>query len=232
MSRAIAIVEDDEVLRRNYTEALTRDGYVVQSYTGRIEAEKGFAAGLPDMAILDIMLGDEREGGFELCRFLRARSEVLPIIFLTALNSDVDRVSGLRLGATDYLFKDTTTLEFLPVRVHSLFKMIDALQKPAMPEKSIKRGRLTLDMDRMEVTWAGRRVCLTLTEYWILLELVKRPGNLKQHSSLMSAARTVVTENAIAAYIRRIRDKFKEIDRGFACIRTEYGMGYRWVDQE
>ena len=165
-----------------------------------------------------------------MCRFLRARSEVLPIIFLTARNSDVDRVSGLRLGATDYLFKDTTTLEFLPVRVSSLFKLIAALKKPAALEKSIKRGPLAVDLDRMEVAWQGRQLCLTLTEYWILLELVKRPGNLKQHGDLMAAARTVVTENAIAAYIRRIRDKFKEIDQAFSCIRTEYGMGYRWVD--
>lgn len=230
MTHHIAIVEDDEELRRNYAEALQRDGYKVNTYANRPEAEKSFAAELPDMAILDIMLGDEREGGFELCRFLRARSEVLPIIFLTALNSDVDRVSGLRLGATDYLFKDTTTLEFLPVRVSSLFKMIEALKKPAPQGKIIKREHLTIDPDRMEVTWQGRELCLTLTEYWILLELVKRPGNLKQHGDLMAAARTVVTENAIAAYIRRIRDKFKEFDRDFSCIRTEYGMGYRWVD--
>ena len=230
MSRCIAIVEDDAELRRNYAEALRRDGYDVSTYANRPEAEKAFAARLPDMAILDIMLGDDREGGFELCSFLRTRSEVLPIIFLTALNSDVDRVSGLRLGATDYLFKDTTTLEFLPVRVGSLFKLIAALKKPAAPEKIIKRGLLAVNLDRMEVTWEGRRVCLTLTEYWILLELAKRPGSLKQHSDLMAAARTVVTENAIAAYIRRIRDKFKEVDRGFSHIRTEYGMGYRWMD--
>jgi two-component system OmpR family response regulator len=230
MSRHIAIVEDDEELRRNYAEALRREGYEVRSYGTKAEAEKGFAAELPDMAILDIMLEDEREGGFELCRFLRAKSEVLPIIFLTALNSDVDRVSGLRLGATDYLFKNMTTLEFLPVRVSSLFRVIDALKKPVDREKSLKVGRLTVDEDRMEVTWASRLVSLTLTEYWILHELVKSPGNLKTHGQLMDAAQTVVTDNAIAAYVRRIRDKLREIDPGFSCIKTEYGMGYRWVD--
>ena len=230
MSRRIAIVEDDEELRRNYTEALSRDGYEVRSYGSRPEAEKAFATELPDMAILDIMLEDEREGGFELCRFLRAKSEVLPIIFLTALNSDVDRVSGLRLGATDYLFKNMTTLEFLPVRVSSLFRVIDAWKKPVDTKKRLEVGRLTIDEDRMEATWAGRPVSLTLTEYWILHELVKHPGSLKTHGQLMDAARTVVTDNAIAAYIRRIRDKLREIDPGFSCIKTEYGMGYRWVD--
>jgi len=230
MSRHIAIVEDYEELRRNYAEALSRDGYEVRSYGSRAEAEKAFAAELPDMAILDIMLEDEREGGFELCRFLRAKSAVLPIIFLTALTSDVDRVSGLRLGATDYLFKNMTTLEFLSVRVRSFFNMIDAWKKPVDTEKRLKVGRLTVDEDRMEVTWAGRSVSLTLTEYWILHELVKRPGNPKNHSQLMVAAQTVVTDNAIAAYIRRIRDKFREIDPEFSYIKTAYGMGYRWVD--
>jgi two-component system OmpR family response regulator len=230
MSRHIAIVEDDEELRRNYAEALSRDGYEVRSYGSRAEAEKAFAAELPDMAILDIMLEDEREGGFELCRFLRAKSAVLPIIFLTALTSDVDRVSGLRLGATDYLFKNMTTLEFLSVRVRSFFNMIDAWKKPVDTEKRLKVGRLTVDEDRMEVTWAGRSVSLTLTEYRILHELVKRPGTPKNHSQLMVAAQTVVTDNAIAAYIRRIRDKFREIDPEFSYIKTAYGMGYRWVD--
>ena len=230
MSRRIAIVEDDEELRRNYAEALSRDGYEVRSYGSRAEAEKAFATELPDMAILDIMLEDESEGGFELCKILRAKSEVLPIIFLTALNSDVDRVSGLRLGATDYLFKNMTTLEFLPVRVSSLFRVIDAWKKPVDTKKSLKVGRLSVDEDRMEATWAGRPVSLTLTEYWILHELVKHPGSLKTHGQLMDAAQTVVTDNAIAAYIRRIRDKLREIDPGFSCIKTEYGMGYRWVD--
>ena len=232
MPRRIAIVEDDEELRRNYAEALSREGYEVRSYITKAEAEKAFTAELPDMAILDIKLENELEGGFELCRFLRAKSEVLPIIFLTALTSDVDRVSGLRLGATDYLFKNMTTLEFLPVRVSSLFRVIDAWKKPVDREKSLKVGRLVVDEERMEVTWAGRSISLTLTEYWILHELVKSPGNPKTHGKLMATARTVVTDNAIAAYIRRIRDKFKEIDPGFSCIKTEYGMGYRWVDKE
>lgn len=231
MSHHIAIVEDDEELRRNYAEALSREGYTVNAYSNRPEAEKAFGEKLPDMAILDIMLEDERDGGFELCRFLRARSEVLPIIFLTALNSDLDRVSGLRLGATDYLFKNMTTLDFLPVRVSSLFRMIEALCKPADTEKRIKLGRLTVDEDRMEATWSGRQVSLTLTEYWILHELVQKPGSKKSHAQLMDAARTVVTDNAIAAIISRIRNKFKGVDPGFACIETVYGMGYRWVDK-
>jgi len=229
MARHIAIVEDDTELRKNYSEALQREGYTVSAYKNRREAQQAFAEKLPDMAILDIMLEDERDGGFALCRYLRAKSDILPIIFLTALNSDIDRVSGLRLGATDYLFKDTTTLEFLPVRVSSLFRFLDAFSKPEANEGRLICGPLTLNEDRMEVAWHDKPVRLTMTEFWILQTLVARPGNLKSHEQLKQAARTYVTDNAIAAYIRRIREKFKEIDPDFKCIQAEYGMGYRWV---
>ena len=229
MAQHIAIVEDDTELRKNYTEALYREGYTVNDYKNRPEAEEAFAEKLPDMAIIDIMLEDERDGGFTLCRFLRARSDILPIIFLTALNSDIDRVSAMRLGATDYLFKDTTTLEFLPVRVSSLFRYLNAFSKPVENENNLVRGPLTLIEDRMEITWDNKPIRLTLTEFWILRALVIRPGNLKSHEQLMRAANTHVTDNAIAANVRRIREKFKEIDPGFTSIKAEYGMGYRWV---
>jgi two-component system OmpR family response regulator len=230
MARHIAIVEDDTELRKNYTEALQLEGYMVSAYKNRPEAQEGFAEKLPDMAILDIMLEDERDGGFTLCSFLRTKSDIIPIIFLTALNSDMDRVSAMRLGATDYLFKDTTTLDFLPVRVSSLFRYLDAFSKPIEQESNLVRGPLVLNEDRMEVTWENKPIRFTLTEFWILYALIIRPGNLKSHSQLMEAANTHVTENAIAANVRRIRDKFKEIDSGFDCIQTEYGMGYRWME--
>jgi len=230
MARHIAIVEDDTELRNNYSEALQRERYVVNAYKNRTEAQEAFAEKLPDMAILDIMIEDERDGGFSLCSFLRAKSDLLPIIFLTALNSDMDRVSAMRLGATDYLFKDTTTLDFLPVRVSSLFRYLDAFSKPVQNQSNLVRGPLTLNEDRMEVTWENKPIRFTLTEFWILSALIIRPGNLKSHTQLMQAANTNVTDNAIAAKIRRIREKFKEIDPDFDCIKTEYGMGYRWVE--
>ena len=188
MAQNIAIVEDDNELRKNYAEALQREGYTVSAYKNRSEAEQAFAEKLPDMAILDIMLEDERDGGFTLCKYLRAKSDILPIIFLTALNSDIDRVSGMRLGATDYLFKDTTTLDFLPVRVSSLFRYLKAFSKPDAHEGRRICGPLTLNEARMEVTWNDKPVRFTMTEFWILQALVARPGNLKSHEQLKQAA--------------------------------------------
>lgn len=229
MAYTIALVEDDDMLRANYTQALEREGYLVVSYASRPEAELAFAKKLPDMALLDVMLHDEKEGGFELCRQLRQLSPTIPIIFLTARDSDLDRVSGLRLGAWDYLTKNTTTLDFLPVRISSLFKMVESLQgTPDVKESVVEAGKLRIIDERKQVFWGDIQLNLTLTEYWLLLSLARRPGHVKSHDQLMEAANVVVTNNAITAHIRRIRDKFQDIDPEFDAIKTEYGMGYRW----
>ena len=232
MTYTIALVEDDELLRENYSQALKREGYIVKSYSSRPEARSAFHKELPDLAILDVMLQDEMEGGFELCRDLRQMSPTIPIIFLTARDSDLDKVSGLRLGAWDYLTKNTTTLDFLPVRISALFKMMEALKGSASTsEKTLRSGDLKINEDRKQVQWKETISNLTLTEFWLLTSLVKNPGHVKSHSQLMDAANVVVTNNAIAAHIRRIREKFREVDPDFDAVRAEYGMGYRWLEE-
>jgi len=231
MPRHIAIVEDDDELRENYKQALEREGYTINTYKNRTEAEEAFNNQLPDLAILDIMLGDDdKDGGFTLCRFLRTKSDRLPIIFLTALKNDIDRVSGMRLGAIDYMLKGTTTLNFLPARVSALLHYLDAFSKPNNNDRSVIRGPLTLNLDCMEITWDNTPIYFTLTEFSMVRALVERPGNLKSNDQLMQAANTIVSGNTVAAYIGRIRGKFKEVDPMFDRIKNEYGMGYRWVE--
>ena len=230
MVYTIALVEDDDLLRANYTKALERDGYLVNSYASRPEALSAFENRLPDLAILDVMLQDEMEGGFDLCRELRQKSPTIPIIFLTARDSDLDKVSGLRLGGWDYLTKNTTTLDFLPVRISALFKIVESLSKNEQDHEFITTvGELKIHPDRKQVFWKNQLIDLTLTEFWLLHSLTQHPGHVKSHDQLMEAANVVVTSNAITAHIRRIRDKFREIDPSFDAIRTEYGMGYRWL---
>src|SRR5256712_395676 len=101
MSRRIAIVEDDPAIRANYAEALRKHGFEVAAYAARAEALAAMSARLPDLALIDIGLGADIDGGFTLCRELRARSAALPIIFLTARDSDFDIVAGLRLVADE-----------------------------------------------------------------------------------------------------------------------------------
>jgi two-component system OmpR family response regulator len=121
MKKLIAIVEDEPAIRDNYAAAFTREGYSVRTYADRASAMTAFVARLPDLAIIDISLAEEPEGGFELCRQLRALSAELPIIFLTARDSELDAVSGLRLGADDFLTKDLS-LPHLSARVNALFR--------------------------------------------------------------------------------------------------------------
>src|SRR5207253_9551717 len=119
MKRLIAIVEDEPAIRDNYAAAFTREGCAVRTYSTRAQAISAFAARLPDLAIIDISLEEEPEGGFELCRRLRALSAELPIIFLTARDSELDAVSGLRLGADDFLTKDLSKIDRKSTRLNS-----------------------------------------------------------------------------------------------------------------
>ena len=104
--KQIVIVEDEPSILANYQAALQRQGYSTKGYEDLFQAKKALSQSLPDLVIIDVGLGDEPDGGFELCRFLRSESETLPILFLTARDNEFDMVAGLRLGADDYLSKD------------------------------------------------------------------------------------------------------------------------------
>jgi two-component system OmpR family response regulator len=227
MARRIALVEDDPAIRDNYAAALARQGYEVATYGARGEALAAFAARLPDLAILDIGLGAEVDGGFTLCRELRALSDTLPILFLTARDSDFDSVAGLRLGADDYLSKDVS-LPHLLARIAALFRRVDALTSPANREETLDRGPLRLDAKRLVAEWRDARVELTVTEFWMVHALARHPGHVKTRDQLMSDARLTVDDATITSHVKRIRRKFAAVDPGFDAIEAVYGAGYRW----
>lgn len=229
MKKLIAIVEDEPAIRENYADLLRRHGYEVKGYASRREADNAFRERLPDLAILDIGLNDEMEGGFTLCRELRARSTTLPIIFLTARDSELDTVSGLRLGADDYLTKDIS-LTHLAARIAALFRRMEAMQQPIQEEKVVVRGDLRLDRDRLQVCWRNSPIDLTLTEFWFVHALCQHPGHVRSRDQLMDAANILVDATSISTHIKRIRRKFEVSDPRFAAIETVYGIGYRWND--
>ncbi len=228
MRRHIAIVEDEPALQANYQDALERYGYQVSVYSDRPQAMVAFSEKLPDLAIIDVGLGDEIEGGFELCRHLRSQAPLLPIVFLTARDSELDTISGLRLGADDYLTKDIS-LAHLAARVVALFRRLDAFSQPDMPEDLVTVGELQLDMKRMTVLWRGEPLALTVTELWMVHALARHPGHVKSRQQLMEAANVVLDDATITSHIKRIRKKFIASDAGFDHIETAYGMGYRWL---
>ena len=228
MGRHIAIVEDEPLIRANYVEALNRFGYEARGHGSRQEASNAFAIRLPELVIIDIGLGDEPEGGFDLCRELRAKSATLPIIFLTARDSDFDVISGLRLGADDYLSKDTS-LHQLAARIAALFRRIESLKVPAASETVIEHGPLKLESERMRVSWDGQEIPLTVTEFWMVHTLVRFPGHVKNRDQLMREAELVVDDATITSHIKRIRKKFVAVAPAFDAIETVHGVGYRWT---
>jgi len=229
MARRIAIVEDEPAIRENYADILRKQGYQVHTYANRPQAMQAFRSRIPDLAIIDIGLEEEVDGGFTLCRELRSLSATLPIIFLTARDSDFDSVSGLRMGADDYLTKDIS-LPHLLARIAALFRRADAIGAVHVEEDVLERGKLTLDLNRMAARWLDQALDLTLTEFWIVHALAKFPGHVKGRDRLMQEANLVVDDSTITSHIKRIRKKFSALDAEFDCIETVYGMGYRWND--
>ncbi len=226
-SKLVAVVEDDVAIRDNYLAGLRRQGYRVVGYGSRKEALTGFASRPADLVIIDVNLGAEVEGGFDLCRELRARSAQLPIIFLTARESELDAVSGLRLGADDYLTK-RTSLEHLLARVAALFRRVEALRSTDAASERLEQGSLVLDRDRMSAAWKSQAVPLTLTEFWVVHALAQHPGHVRNREQLMAAANVVLDDGTVTSQIKRIRAKFAAVDPTFDAIQTVYGMGYRW----
>ena len=227
MSRTIAIVEDEPLIRENYADVLRRQGYDVNTYPARKPAMDAFKQRLPNLALIDIGLGDEVDGGFTLCRDLRALSPTLPIIFLTARESDFDTVAGLRMGADDYLTKDVS-LHHLLARISALFRRSDLLDSPPSSDDIIERDQLRIDMKRFTVSWLGKPVDLTLTEFWMVHALAKFPGHVKDRDQLMRDAELTVDDSTITSHVKRIRRKFAALDATFDSIQSVYGMGYRW----
>jgi len=210
--RRIVLVEDECALLDNYRLALQKAGFVVDAFETASRALNSASENLPDLAIIDIGLGSDSEAGFALCQSLRMLSSRLPIIFLTARDSELDMISGLRLGADDYLSKEISLAQ-LVTRVNALFRRVDALSKPVTDASVRSLGLLEIDTDRLAASWDGRSMDLTVTEFALVSSLVRYPGQVRSRSQLMEAASVVLDEQTI-----------------FDCIQSVYGLGYRWVD--
>lgn len=227
--RRVVLVEDEQALRDNYTLALSKAGFDVAGFSNAQAALSSVRQRLPDVAIIDIGLGSNSEAGFELCRALREISARLPIIFLSARDSELDVISGLRLGADDYLTKDISLAQLI-VRVNTLLRRVDALSVPedSVMVKSV--GHLELHQERLAARWREQSVELTVTEYWLVDCLARHPGQVRSRQELMDAGNLVLDDQTITAHIKRIRAKFIAIDSSFTSIQTVYALGYRWMD--
>ncbi len=228
MSYNIAIVEDDPQQRVHYADALRSNGYRVSEYSNRKQAIHGFSQQLPDLAILDIILGSEVGGGFEVCRDLKQRSPQIPVIFLTTRGDELDKIYGLQLGAWDYQTKPVS-LEFLITRVDSLFKIKEGKTNQSAEIRVL--GDIEINPVTMRATWKNTPVELTPTEFDILSALLANPEGASIEDLVRATRQGLVEDNTINTHILHIRKKLKKIDPGFDCIKTRYGFGYCWICQ-
>lgn len=233
----IALVDDDRNILATVSIALQAEGFATRLYSDGEAALAALLDNPPDMAVFDIKM--PHMDGMELLRKLREHS-ALPVIFLTSKDDEADEEAGLELGADDYIAKPFS-LRLLIARIRAILRRGDT-QLPAgtggedaetRPAEAFSRGRLTMDPARHHVIWDGKPVSLTVTEFLLLEALAARPGVIKSRNQLMDAAYTddvFVDDRTVDSHIKRMRRKFRVVDREFSAISTLYGAGYSFTD--
>jgi len=221
----LLLVEDDEPLALGIEFTLKDEGYEVFRTSTVNETKDIFQKERFDLVILDISLPDGN--GYELCKYIRAQSDV-PIIFLTALDEEVNVVLGLDIGGDDYITK--------PFRVKELLSRIKALLRRNARNMSVSNklvsGGISLDTSTAIVKKNGRDIALTAQEYKLLLIFMSKPHVTMKRDEILSelfeGAEAFFDENTLSVYIKRIREKIEDNPREPEYIITQRGLGYKW----
>ena len=235
MPVTIALVDDDRNILTSVSIALQAEGFATRVYSDGEAALKALVDNPPDLAVLDVKM--PKMDGMELLRRLREKSE-LPVIFLTSKDEELDEALGLAMGADDYIAKPFSQ-RLLLARIRAVLRRTEMRARPsAAPGEEepdeIVRGRLVMDPARHRVSWDGKDVTLTVTEFLILEALAQRPGVVKSRNQLMDVAYQddiYVDDRTIDSHIKRMRRKFRAVDSEFDAIETLYGVGYRFGEE-
>ena len=231
----IALVDDDRNILTSVSMALEAEGFSVKTYNDGEEGLKGISATPPDLVVLDIKM--PRMDGMEVLSKLREKS-MMPVIFLTSKDDEIDEVLGLRMGADDYITKPFSQ-RLLIERIRSILRR-NAVRNGEIQESEddvknrLERGNMILDDSRHLCTWKGLPVDLTVTEYMLVKALAQRPGHVKNRDQLIDMAygeNIYVDDRTIDSHIKRIRKKFRVVDKEFSQIETLYGVGYRYKEE-
>jgi len=230
----IALVDDDRNILTSVSMTLEAEGFEVETYNDGQSALDAFNRKLPDMAVLDIKM--PRMDGMELLLRLCQKTN-MPIIFLTSKDDEIDEILGLRMGADAYV-KKPFSQRLLVERIRTLLRRNEVLDGAIIPEteetKVMVRGELVMDPLRHSVSWKGKDVTLTVTEFLLLQALAQRPGFVKSRDQLMDVAyddQIYVDDRTIDSHIKRLRKKMRTVDDDFTAIETLYGIGYRYNEE-
>ncbi len=233
VTATIALIDDDRNILTSVSIALQAEGFLTRVYADGESGLKALLENPPDLAICDIKM--PRLDGLELLRRLREKS-VLPVIFLTSKDDELDEALGLALGADDYIAKPFSQ-RLLIARIRAILRRVEITRETPDTGQSVAdaivRGRLEMDPARHRVHWDGHNVSLTVSEFMILEALASRPDVVKSRNQLMDVAYqddVYVDDRTIDSHIKRLRRKFRQVDSGFDAIETLYGAGYRFSD--
>jgi len=226
LAATIFLLEDDTDISRLVTLNLQSAGYVVRAFVSAADVTAPAEAEPPALFLLDIMVPGG--GGVDLCRRLRQNPKlsIVPIIFLTALASEADRVQGLELGADDYITKPFSTRE-LVARVKAVLRRFERTETP----ETIRFGEIEIDGGAMQLRVRGELITTTATEFRLLDYLARHPGRVFSRDQLLDAVwgdARFVTPRSVDVYVRRIREKMEDDAEAPRYLKTMRGAGYRF----
>ena len=225
MGQSILVVDDDPTVSDVVRRYLERAGYQVRLAADGHGALASFARDRPDLVVLDLMLPGV--DGLEVCRRLRTGADGVPIVMLTALGEESDRVLGLQLGADDYVTKPFSPRE-LVLRVQSVLRR--SVARPAPVAESLVDDGLELDVTRRIAKLDGAELSLTVREFDLLAFLMRNPGRAYRRGELLEAVWgwTFGDQSTVTVHVRRLREKIERDPAAPRRILTVWGVGYRY----
>ncbi|HEX6682943.1 MAG TPA: response regulator transcription factor [Candidatus Limnocylindrales bacterium] len=223
MGASVLVVDDDPTVSDVVRRYLEHAGYRVTLAADGETALAEHARVRPDLVILDLMLPGV--DGLEVCRRIRQRADAVPIIMLTALGEEVDRIAGLQLGADDYVTKPFSPRE-LVLRAQSVLRRTQPAQIPA----PIVDGDLEVEPARRAARLGGQELALTVREFDLLVYLMSHPGVALKRADLLTAVWgwTFGDQSTVTVHVRRLREKIERDPANPKRIQTVWGVGYRY----
>ncbi len=225
MDKHILIVDDDAHIREVIGFALEKAGMHVTLAKDGLQALQQFGTLAIDLIVLDINMPEF--DGLEVCREIRKTSEV-PILFLSSRDDEIDRILGLEIGGDDYVTKPFSPRE-LVARINVILKRTQTTLKPKAEPNSLHHGKLCIQVEQHLISWDGRAISLTATEFAMLLLLMRQPNRVYSRDAIMNSAyanHAYVSDRTIDSHIRHIRQKLGEVGCE-AAIETVHGIGYK-----
>ena len=215
----VLIVEDEPKLAKLLDDYLRASGFETRCLADGLAVEPAIAARRPDLILLDLMLPGR--GGIEVFKDVRAQADI-PIVMVTALVEEVDRLVGLELGADDYICK--------PFSPREVVARVKAVLRRGARERSGAASGLDMDESRYEAILDGQALDLTPVEFRLLKTLASRPGRIFPRAELLDslyADHRIVADRTVDSHVKNLRRKLQKVREGDDLIHSVYGVGYK-----